>query len=203
MIHRFLTSLPRDCSSPEICVFKDGDCGGGLVARADAGSDSEDSPGAMPPKPAFTALTLRPAAAATARMANGGRSAALETPSKARPPVTQVLPLEPHRPSARAHHPCAPWFRPDKGAIEPRPSRRSLSAALTDELLLPDRRVVDALSDYAVVAVHTPQVLHARLWDLPICGSLPLRARCIDHTTCWHALASGVATQLLAMVPAL
>ena len=139
-------------------LVKDGECGGGLVAREDAGSDSDSSPGVTPPKSAFTALTLRPAAAATARVANGDSGDGPErTPSKARQPVMQVLPPEPRRSfSARAHHPCAPWFRPDKGAIEPRPSRRSLSVALTEEPLLLDRG--DAMPNDAAVHVHVPQV---------------------------------------------
>ena len=151
----------RHCFDSSItCSIKDGERGGGLMPRDETGSDSDDALDMLPLKTVHAALTLRPAAATTARLANGSSSTRPQTPTKARSPVTQVLPLEPRRLSLRAHHPCAPWFRPDKGAIEPRPSsRRSLSMALTEEPLLPDHG--DVLQNGAAAQVHTPQVLPA------------------------------------------
>jgi hypothetical protein len=142
--------------SPASAWVKDGVCGGGLVAREDGGSDSDDDPteprlpnSTLPPN-----IKLRPAAA-SGRLQKGGVEQS--TPSKARPPVTQVLPASRSH-SGRAHHPCAPWFRPDnlKKAIEPRPSRRSLSAALAEEPLLSDGG--DGIPEHSTVSVHAPQV---------------------------------------------
>ena len=137
-------------------------CGGGLVAREDAGSDSDDDPAETPlPKPALPPNVKLRAAAVNGRSHSGDVETA--SPAKARPPVAQVLPATRSH-SARAHHPCAPWFRPDnlKAAIEPRPSRRSLSAALVEEPLLPDG--VDAVPEDTAVRVHAPQVPVAVLW---------------------------------------
>ena len=131
---------------PEHAPAKDGVCGGGLVAREDAGSDSDEGPDVTAAKPA----------SATAPTPHSGGSNGIETPPKARPPVTQVLPPEPRRLSARAHHPCAPWFRHAMGAIEPRPSRRSLSSALAEEPLLFDH--ADALPNEAAIDHDAPQV---------------------------------------------
>ena len=128
---------------------------GGRVATEDGGSDSDDCLIEMLPAKA----TLRPVATtASMRTARGGSGS--QTPSKPRSPVTQVHPLEPRRLSARAHHPCAPWFRPAKGAIEPRPSRRSLSAALSEEPLMFDHHN-DVLSSETAVDGYAPQVVRA------------------------------------------
>ena len=150
-------SLGCQCSH-SLCSagVKDGACGGGLVARDHAGSDSNDDPtetrlpkSTIPPN-----IKLR-AAAVNGRLQNDGVEKAAT--SKARPPVTQVLPASRSH-SGRAHHPCAPWFRPDnlKKAIEPRPSRRSLSAALAEEPLLSEGG--DVIPEDTTVSVHAPQV---------------------------------------------